>query len=336
MPGAPSLALSATESSHGDGCDPEAVDLAVALVRAGRVRDAVELVGSRVEHRAGGTCPTCAMRGLALLVEAHLALGDLPAARALASRVEAGLDHDGLAGAWAHQALGELAAACSDDEGSLALHLAAGDLAGSTPDVPWRPGATLALVRLGRRREALDLARTHHRHARAHETAYDVALALRTLSTVDPDAQQTHLRDALALLPPTSARLRAQVAADLAGLLALSGGHDEAVGLLRPVEAFAVRHDLTPLVRRVRSMLERLGEPPRRIDSEALAELTAAEQAVALLVVSGLTNRAVADQREISIKAVEAHLSRIYRKLHLTSRAGLVEMLGPADPDPAP
>ena len=336
MSGVPLLAPAAAESplgaKHQRHASSDAVEEAHAQLRSGRARECVRLLELDV---VGGTtqgCATCATHALALLVEAHLALGDLPAARALSESITAHLHDAGLPGAWAHQALADLAAACTDDEGALALHLTAGERADGALEVPWRLGATLALVRLGRRREALETARAHHEAAVAHGTAYDVALALRTLSTVDPDAQQTHLRRALDLLASSADRLHGQVAADLAGLLALSGRRDEAVELLRPVEAFAVRHELAPLCRRVRSLLERLGEAPRRIDAEALAELTDAERAVALLVVSGLTNRAVAEHRQISIKAVEAHLSRVYRKLDLTSRAGLVALLGPHDP----
>jgi DNA-binding NarL/FixJ family response regulator len=52
-------------------------------------------------------------------------------------------------------------------------------------------------------------------------------------------------------------------------------------------------------------------------------ELTATEERVAALAVSGLTNREIAARAFISQKTVEANLSRIYRKLDICSRAEL-------------
>ncbi|WP_084558006.1 helix-turn-helix transcriptional regulator [Hamadaea tsunoensis] len=55
--------------------------------------------------------------------------------------------------------------------------------------------------------------------------------------------------------------------------------------------------------------------------------LTATEQQVVDLVMAGCTNRQAADRLFISISAVEAHLTRIYAKLGVTSRTQLVRNL---------
>jgi DNA-binding CsgD family transcriptional regulator len=55
--------------------------------------------------------------------------------------------------------------------------------------------------------------------------------------------------------------------------------------------------------------------------------LSATETLVAELVAQGLTNREVADRLFVSVKTVEANLSRVYRKLALRSRADLVRRL---------
>lgn len=55
--------------------------------------------------------------------------------------------------------------------------------------------------------------------------------------------------------------------------------------------------------------------------------LSAAEQQVAELVVTGMTNRQVAAQLYMSTKTVEAHLSRVYAKLQLRSRTDLARTL---------
>ena len=50
-------------------------------------------------------------------------------------------------------------------------------------------------------------------------------------------------------------------------------------------------------------------------------DLTPAEQRIAELAATGLTNRAVAAALFVSPKTVEANLTRAYRKLGVTSRA---------------
>ncbi|OBK93006.1 hypothetical protein A5645_21885 [Mycobacterium asiaticum] len=56
-------------------------------------------------------------------------------------------------------------------------------------------------------------------------------------------------------------------------------------------------------------------------------ELTAAEQRVAALAASGLSNKEIAAQLFISAKTVEMNLSRVYRKLGIRSRGGLSSAL---------
>ena len=60
-----------------------------------------------------------------------------------------------------------------------------------------------------------------------------------------------------------------------------------------------------------------------RSTTRGAAELTAAEQRVAQLVVAGRTNREAAAQLYTTVATVEAHLTRVYRKLDLRSRTEL-------------
>jgi DNA-binding CsgD family transcriptional regulator len=69
---------------------------------------------------------------------------------------------------------------------------------------------------------------------------------------------------------------------------------------------------------KARRDLSRLGLQPT-----ATNELTPSERRVAELAASGLTNASVAARLVVSAKTVEAHLSRIYRKLGIRSRAEL-------------
>jgi len=74
-----------------------------------------------------------------------------------------------------------------------------------------------------------------------------------------------------------------------------------------------------PFVERVDAELQRLGERTGRTDL-----LTQGEQQVALLVCDGRTNAEVAAALFITPRTVEAHLTRVYRKLGVRSRAELI------------
>jgi DNA-binding CsgD family transcriptional regulator len=192
-------------------------------------------------------------------------------------------------------------------------------------------GAALALLRRGRAREAAQLAEPHHEEALASGSAYAIAVALRTLAaTVTGDHRVTLLREARATLDGVLAdRLLAQIDTDLAGALVLHGSDtSEALAMLRAAEGYAGRQELWPLQGRVRRLLDHLGEAPQQIDSEAMASLTAAERRVAALAADGLTNRQIAEQLLVSVKAIEWHLSNIYRKLEIRSRKALTPSIG--------
>lgn len=78
---------------------------------------------------------------------------------------------------------------------------------------------------------------------------------------------------------------------------------------------------------RARSELSRVGGA-----SVAPGELTPSEQRVAELAMDGLTNRQVAEALFVSVKTVEASLSRAYHKLGIESRRELRRVLTPTDP----
>jgi DNA-binding CsgD family transcriptional regulator len=96
-------------------------------------------------------------------------------------------------------------------------------------------------------------------------------------------------------------------------------------------EALAVFESIgAPLwAEQARNDLGRVGV--RRADG---AELTAAERRVADLVATGLTNAQVATRLFMAPRTVEAHLTRIYRKLGVHTRTEMSGHLGPSRPDP--
>ncbi|MEU6161620.1 LuxR family transcriptional regulator [Streptomyces sp. NPDC047130] len=63
-------------------------------------------------------------------------------------------------------------------------------------------------------------------------------------------------------------------------------------------------------------------------DTDPAALLTPAERRVAALAAAGCTNRAIAARLYVTPSTVEQHLTNVYRKLSVTSRADLATLLG--------
>ncbi|MGW6930535.1 ATP-binding protein [Lentzea sp. NPDC054927] len=79
-------------------------------------------------------------------------------------------------------------------------------------------------------------------------------------------------------------------------------------------------------LRRAQELLAACGAPIPAQDG--LDALTSRERQVAQLVGEGLTNRQVARQLRMAEKTVEGHLSRIFAKLEVRSRAGVAAQVG--------
>ena len=67
--------------------------------------------------------------------------------------------------------------------------------------------------------------------------------------------------------------------------------------------------------------------PHRPPDASPLDVLTPAERTVADKVAEGLTSRQIASDLFLSPRTVDAHLSRIYRKLDINTRARLASLV---------
>lgn len=305
--------------------------------RAGAIGAALDYLVRSGEAAAGELDDAQRSALLMTTVDCRLARGELAEARNVGERLGVYLERPGLAGATAHYGRGELCAVANEVDLASA-HFARIprllDTGEDDPDViPWRTAAALAAVRQGHRVEGTALAREHLTIAGAAGAAYPIALGLRTLATVDAHTDRAGLlRQALDELDGVpAARLKAQIETDLAGLLLLAGGTNapqEGLALLRGAETYAGNESLWPLLGRVRRLLSRMGEDPQPVLGETLASLTAAEQRVARLAATGLTNREIADQLVVTVKAVEWHLSHVYRKLGISSRSRLATTLG--------
>src|SRR4051794_14135429 len=321
MPGVPSL------------------DSAIARVRAGALSEGLEqLLALHTTHGPDSSEPLPDVELATLLgalIDCRLARGDLANAMTLGEELTPLLSGTGLAAALAHHGKGEVSAALGDTEAAVAHFSKAGQLApdADVDTLPWRAGAALAQLRNRNARPAGALARAHAGVARQGGSPYGVAGAPRTVAGVDagPDRIQRLLRARAVLAGTEAERLAAQIDTDLAGLLLLTHAPDaqeRALGLLRSAEAHAGRQELWPLQARVRRQLDRLGQQPRKVQTEAMAALTISERRVARMAADGLTNRQIANELVVTVKAVEWHLSHVYRKLGISSRVNLAETLG--------
>jgi DNA-binding NarL/FixJ family response regulator len=70
------------------------------------------------------------------------------------------------------------------------------------------------------------------------------------------------------------------------------------------------------------------GARPRKELRTGPDALTASERRVAQMAAEGLTNREIAQTLFVTVKTVEVHLSSVYRKLEISSRAQLPTALG--------
>ncbi|MFG2953399.1 LuxR C-terminal-related transcriptional regulator [Streptomyces sp. NPDC048291] len=106
---------------------------------------------------------------------------------------------------------------------------------------------------------------------------------------------------------------------------------DARVQLRAAYESFA-SWGAAPFAERARMELLATGETARRRTVDTRFDLTPQERRVAELAASGLTNAEIATQLFVTTSTVEFHLSRVFRKLGITSRKQIGRRLGNAGP----
>jgi DNA-binding CsgD family transcriptional regulator len=234
-------------------------------------------------------------------------------------------------------ASGVLSAAAGNHEGAVE------ELRGSSLDdlafgrenpamLPWRSAAALSLSKLGRHDEARTLAADELRRAQSFGAPRAIGVALRAHALVGrPADREKGLAAARDVLASSPARLEhARVLLDLGANLRASGKRTAAREPLLKALELSARCGAETLERRSRVELAAVGVRPRNTDRAGADSLTPSERRVVELASAGGTNRDIAQTLFVTEKTVETHLGRAFRKLDISSRRQLPDVLARA------
>jgi DNA-binding CsgD family transcriptional regulator len=239
------------------------------------------------------------------------------------------------------RARGVVAAARGDHATALADQLALGRvlaaLSHHNPAVSspgWRSEAALAHHALGDDEAALALAREEVELARAWGAPRPLGRALRVLGLVEGGAEGIErIAEAVALLDGSPARLEhAYALADLGAALRRANRRAEAREHLRAGLGLAQRCGAGRLARRAHEELIATGARPRRRELSGVESLTPSERRTAAMAAQGMSNKEIAQALFVTLRTVEMHLSNAFRKLDVSSRTQLPDVLGAENP----
>jgi len=190
---------------------------------------------------------------------------------------------------------------------------------------PWRRWAAEALRRLDRLDEAKTLAEEELRLANQWGAQHAIGASLRQLGLVlDGDEGQQLLYEAATTLAESGARIEhARALVDLGASFRRSKRRSDARAWLREGIRIAEQVGATAIAERANDEIAATGARPRKLLQTGLDALTASERRVATLAAEGRSNKEIAQLLFVTVKTVEVHLSSVYRKLTIESRAQL-------------
>ena len=192
-----------------------------------------------------------------------------------------------------------------------------------------RSGAALALLQLGRPGDAQPLADAELADVRVFGAPRALGIALRAAGlTRGGEEGLALLGESVAVLHGSPALLeRARSLAEYGAALRRSGQRAAARDPLARALELAVRCGARPLAARTRDELTATGARPRRPWRTGVEALTPSELRVARLAADGRSNREIAYELYVTLKAVEGHLAHAYAKLGIEGRAQLPDAL---------
>jgi DNA-binding CsgD family transcriptional regulator len=350
------LALAALAGADGlDVAEPRADELLTRARRRGAVVTVVTVSALRalISLRRGDLLAAQADAQAAIDLGADLLGGEF-LVLAVSAAILAGLDRDEtpdslrrliettgvrydtefMPSALLRYASGVLRAAAGNHEAAVAELRGCGlghpAVGGESPAVlAWRSAAALSLAELGRHEEARALAANEVCRARSFAAAHATGIALRAHALVGPPSLRLErLSEARAVLAASPARLEhARVLVDLGATLRAAGQRTAAREPLLEALALAARCGAIALERRARAELAAIGVRPRTAHHSGADSMTPSERRVAELAAAGGTNREIAQTLFVTEKTVETHLGRSFRKLNISSRRQLPDVL---------
>jgi DNA-binding CsgD family transcriptional regulator len=193
-----------------------------------------------------------------------------------------------------------------------------------------RSGAALALLQLGGREQARELAGQELADARAFGAPRALGIALRVAGLTHGDGEGIALlEESVAVLRDSPAQLeRGHSLCELGAALRRSGHRAAAREPLSEALDLAARCGARTLAARAREELKAAGARPRSEWRTGVEALTPSELRVARLAAEGRTNREIAQALYVTLKTVEGHLARVFDKLRIAGRGELAQGLG--------
>ncbi|MBN6040624.1 LuxR family transcriptional regulator [Amycolatopsis sp. 195334CR] len=191
--------------------------------------------------------------------------------------------------------------------------------------VPWWVESACVLADTRRPGDAAGIVDHGEELARRWGTPRVLGLAALARGVITPGTAGIDLlAEAAALLARSPARLEQARAEFRLGQALLEAGYSErARGHLRTAADLARRCGALALARSARRGLLAAGGRMREITESPVDMLTGTERKVAALAVAGSSNRMIAESLFVTVRTVESHLTNVYRKLGVGSRAEL-------------
>ncbi|MFJ6569615.1 LuxR C-terminal-related transcriptional regulator [Streptomyces sp. NPDC091292] len=183
----------------------------------------------------------------------------------------------------------------------------------------WWVHSTYLLMELGRVSAATERAELGRELAERWPTARSTGLSLLARGLVATAADRVELlTESVRVLADSSDRYAHALAELRLGTALLRLGDEKAArNRLHAARATAVQGGLTIVAEQARIALGAAGGRPAR------AALSDAERRVAEMAAAGATNQAISDALCLTVRTVEYHLTKVYRKLGLAGRAEL-------------
>ncbi len=316
---------------------------AMALVQAGEIRDAEADGRLALAIKLTHSPPEALIWGVFPLVDALTELGEFADAESVLA--SAGYLGDPPPGAFASPLLLEARARLrlgqhrhADAQSDL-LNAAErwNDLGIRHPGLAaWRVHLCETLVAQDELHVARELANEHLALAERVELPGARGAGLRALArTVDREKAIPLLERAVDLLAESPAQLEhVRALVDLGIALRRTNRRAAARIPLRRALDLSERGGMRLLADRARHELHAVGARPRRSAISGIDSLTPAEHRVATLAAQGHSNPQIAQQLYITRRTVETHLTHVFQKLNLSTRADLTtRFAGPGSPE---